>query len=98
MHDALDILERPAAVTLASVIGVAKSDFADWLNDRRNRRIIPHRFEACGYAAVRNPDRKTGLWVIDGSRAMAYANAALSLNEQIKKVQELRGVKLGKGD
>jgi hypothetical protein len=97
MHDALDVLNRPATVTLVMVTAAASGDFAEWLKDRRNRRIIPHRFEACGYVPVRNPDRITGLWVIDGSRVMAYAKAELTPSEQIKEVQKLRGVKLGSG-
>ena len=29
-------------------------DFGEWLIDRKNRRQIPHRLEACGYVQVRN--------------------------------------------
>jgi hypothetical protein len=28
----------------------------DWLKERKNRRIIPHRFETVGYVPVRNKD------------------------------------------
>ena len=38
--------------------------FKMWLQDRKNRRAIPHRFEQCGYAPVRNPDREDGLWKV----------------------------------
>ncbi len=94
LGDALDHLKNPPAVTLISVINAAASilnhDFADWLRDRRNRRIIPHRFEACGYVPVRNPDRDTGLWVIDGRRQVVYAKAELAPGDQIIAVRQLR--------
>src|SRR5262249_28851578 len=56
LADVLDQLGNPAATTLAKVLASATGDFAEWLGDRKNRRIIPHRFEACGYVPVRNPD------------------------------------------
>jgi hypothetical protein len=94
MADALDHLRNPPAVTLMSVINAAASilnhDFADWLRDRKNRRIIPHRFEACGYVPVRNPDRDQGLWVIDRRRQVVYARGELSLGDQIRAAQKLR--------
>jgi hypothetical protein len=52
--------------------------FADWLKDRRNRRVIPHRFEACGYVPVRNPDdARDGQWRIKGKRQTVYARQTL---------------------
>ncbi|MEP2581132.1 MAG: DUF5906 domain-containing protein, partial [Roseibium sp.] len=64
MADALDRLGRPQAVTLIHIFPVVAQEFREWLHDRRNRRKIPHRFDECGYAPVRNPDAKDGLWVI----------------------------------
>jgi hypothetical protein len=55
-----------------------------WLDDRKNRRIIPHRLESCGYIPVRNPDAPTdGLWKIQGKRRAIYARKELSLSKQI---------------
>ena len=64
----------PVVTTLAKVLGKAEGDLFEWLKDRKNRRVIPHRFEACGYTPVRNSDAKDRLWVIgrqatDGLRA-----------------------------
>ena len=77
MADALDVLNRPAIVTLARVISLAGPGFADWLRDRKNARRIPHRLEACGYVAVRNPNDIEGRWKIDGRRHTLYGRAAL---------------------
>ena len=70
----------PEAVTLAQLIAAEtqaqpgewssedgdKNDFAAWLEDRKNRRQIPHRMEAVGYVAVRNDGAKDGLWKVGG--------------------------------
>jgi hypothetical protein len=73
MADALDKLKNPIVVTLDEVARAAPGNFAEWLRDRRNRRVIPHRFEANDYERVRNGDSKDGLWVIGGVRQAASA-------------------------
>ena len=40
--------------------------------------------EACGYAAVCNPDAKDGLWVIGGKRQVVYGRMNVPPSEQIK--------------
>jgi len=66
-------------------------DFSDWLKDRRNRRTIPHRFEACGYVPVRNPaDVHDGQWKIKGKRQTVYARQTLTLRAQIAAAEGLR--------
>jgi hypothetical protein len=84
-----DILEGPAATTLAKVLGAAHGDLFEWLKDRKNRRVIPHKFEACGYAPVRNSDAKDGLWVIGGKRQTVYGRLDLSLSDRVKAAQKL---------
>ena len=54
LADALDRLDNPDAVTIEQVADVADLHFHDWLLDRRNRRVIAHRFEVAGYARVIN--------------------------------------------
>ena len=88
LADVLDRLGNPAATTLARVITRAGDDFAHWLKDRKNRRAIPHRFEQCGYAPVRNSRAKDGLWVM-GTRQVIYAQATLSLRDQYLAAMEL---------
>jgi hypothetical protein len=46
----------------------AEGGFGEWLDDRRNRRAIPHRFEQCGYIPVRNDAADDGPWKISGKR------------------------------
>jgi hypothetical protein len=93
LADVLDLLGNPDATTLKKVIAGAanagRDDFQNWLSDRKNRRVIPHRFEACEYVPVRNPDRKTGVWVVDGERQVVYAKQVLPLHKQIDAARQL---------
>jgi hypothetical protein len=75
--DALEALKNPEAVTLADIRVYASDSFLDWLDDRRNRRLIPRRREAAGYAPVRDQAAKDGLWVIDGRRQSIYVRSDL---------------------
>jgi hypothetical protein len=82
MADALDRLNTPDAVTLRQIARRADDDFAAWLMDRKNRRLIPYRLEQCGYVPVRNPHAKDGLWVIDDARQAIYSKQLLSIRER----------------
>jgi hypothetical protein len=86
LADALDRLAtndvRPDAVTVAQVAAVAITEFGDWLRDRRNRRQIPHRFEECEYAPVRNPSNERGEWIVRGVRQTIYAKTSLTDRER----------------
>jgi hypothetical protein len=87
LADALDAMGNPNAVTIQMIIqsipevrnprgsigDTIPAPFAEWLGDRRNSRVIPHRFEECGYVAVRNSDAKDGLWKVNGKRQVIYA-------------------------
>jgi hypothetical protein len=53
LADILDGLGNPRAVTIEQVAYRASDDFARWLRDRKNSRLIPHRFNKCEYAPVR---------------------------------------------
>jgi hypothetical protein len=89
LADVLDQLGNPAAVTLGRIQNSADGDFADWLKDRKNRRVIPHRLERCGYVPVRNPDAADGLWKIAGKRQAIYAKSTLLPRERIAAVGEI---------
>lgn len=80
--DALEALKNPEAVRLADIRVYASDSFLDWLDDRRNRRLIPHRLEAVGYVPVRNQAAKDGLWVIDGRRQSIYVRSDLPPRER----------------
>jgi hypothetical protein len=95
LADLLDQLNRPAAVTLARLINCTKNAYGEpsefgLLKDRGNRRKIPHRMEACGYVAVRNPEAKSGLWVIAGARQIVYGKADLSPTARRKAAEALQ--------
>ena len=90
MADTLDRLGSPSAVTLLQIREKATSfEFERWLADRKNQRVIPFRFEQCGYARVHNPTAKSGLWVVKNIRQAIYARADLSLREQLMAAQKL---------
>jgi hypothetical protein len=84
LADVLDDLGNPDAVTLKQVAAKATGDFEAWISDRKNRRVIPHRLERCGYVPVRNDMAKDGLWKIRGARQVIYTRDSLSLRERIK--------------
>jgi hypothetical protein len=93
LADALEYLGNPDVVTVAEVIetrwvDVITSDFADYLQDRKQARHIPHRFEEVGYVAVRNPDHKgEGRWRIGKRRCVIYAKKTLSKRDQLAKAR-----------
>jgi hypothetical protein len=89
LADVLDDLGRPAATTLSRIQNTAKGDFETWIKDRKNRRVIPHRLEKCGYVPVRNDDADDGLWRINDRRQVVYAKAELSLRDRIAAAEKL---------
>jgi hypothetical protein len=101
LQDLLDKLGNPDAVTLQQITNAAgadgRVDIMNWLADRKNRRSIPHRFDAVGYVPVRNEDRETGLWVIADVRQVVYAKKELPLREQIRAATALKD-KADRGD
>ena len=80
-------------MTLKELSEITKSgsDFHAFLNDRRNRRSIPYKFESCGYTPVRKGDPKKGhhLWRINGERQTIYAKATLPYAEQLRAATAL---------
>jgi hypothetical protein len=97
LADALDLVaglsankHRPDAVTLADIVAATtQASFADYLKDRKNSRRIPHRFEACGYVPVRNPDAEDGLWRLNGRRQVIYARNNLSFIDRLGAARQL---------
>lgn len=96
LADVLGSLGNPAAVTLDLLVAQAKlrfDSFAEWLQDRRNRRQIPHRLEGAGYEPVRNSVAKDGLWAINGRRQAVYAKSELPLRDRIAAAAAMQSVK-----
>jgi hypothetical protein len=81
----------PDALTLGQLRDAAVgTDIGMWLEDRKNRRAIPHRLESCGYVPVRNPDAPTdGLWKIGPKRVAIYAKKELTLAQQVSVARRL---------
>jgi hypothetical protein len=90
LADVLDAMGWPAAVTISAICAAStQADFVDFLKDRRNSRRLPHRFEACGYTPVRNPDADDGLWRISARRQVVYARNNLSFHDRLASAQTL---------
>jgi len=86
LADILDKLRWPDVITQDDISTRARDmnyfDFAEWLTDRRHRRMIPHRLESVGYEPIRNDGAKDGRWVIDGRRQVVYAKTSLSIRDR----------------
>jgi hypothetical protein len=89
MADVLAKLGRPYAVGVQQVLNAAEGDFSDFLRDRKNRRVIPHRMEAAQYVPVRNPDSNDGLWVINRKRQAVYGRSELSAAQRLGAARRL---------
>jgi len=91
LADVLDRLGNPGATTLNEIIDEAPafSDFHKWLEDRKNRRAIPHRLEAVGYIPFRNPHTKDGHWEVGGVRCVVYVDKRLIPEDAFKAVAAL---------
>jgi hypothetical protein len=90
MADAIDKLGNPDAVTVDQIRNAISGDFASWLKEPKNRRLLPYRFEQCGYSRVASPtNKKQGLWVVGGVRQAIYAKADLTLRERLIAASEL---------
>jgi hypothetical protein len=89
LSDVLDACSNPAAVTLTMLAAASNAGLANWLLDRKNSRLIPHRMKTAGYVPCRNPGAKDGQWKIKERRQTVYVKQDLSVPEQHAAVQEL---------
>ena len=92
LSDILHKMHNPSAVTIEQLMQAANRDNPDfglWLQDRRNRKSIPHPLERCGMTSVRNPYRKDGAWFVQGSQRAIYAKASLSPRDQMAAAMAL---------
>ena len=85
------MLVPPEAITIEMLKDAAGhgSEAAAWIGDRKNRRIIPHRLEKCGYEPVRNETAEDGLWKIKGRRQAVYAHQSLSIRQRVTAARKL---------
>jgi predicted DNA-binding transcriptional regulator AlpA len=90
LADLIDMAGNPKAFTINDIRpGAGNSEIGEWLDDRKNRRQIPHRLEACGYTSIRNDCAADGRWKIRGTRQTVYALAELSLHERLTAAKGL---------
>ena len=89
LADVLDAIGNPLAITLETIKAGAPETLSLWLNDRKNRRVVPHRLEKCGYVSVRNEDAKDGLWKVHGKRQVVYCQKSLPLSAQLAAADAL---------
>jgi hypothetical protein len=83
LADALDELGNPTVVRIQQIVLLSpNSRFSQWLEDRRNSRLIPHRFEECGYTRVRNKTAKDGQWKVNGKRQAIYGRADIPFRDR----------------
>jgi hypothetical protein len=82
LADTIEKLGNPPAVTLRLLVRTASPGLRMWLDDRRNRRTIPHRLEAAGYTTVRNGTAADGMFVVDGRRQAIYARLELPVTDR----------------
>lgn len=92
LADLIDRISNPAALTLQDLLDATSprdSDLVSFLNDRKNRRSIPHRLSAAGYATTRNTDATDGLWKIGGKRQAVYARREMTEVERQRAARAL---------
>ena len=87
------LLGNPDAVTLSQIrdAAITNTDFCSWISDRKNRRVIPHRLEQCGYTPVRSDAADDGLWKLSGKRQVVYARDSLSARDRLRAANRLSG-------
>jgi len=92
LRDIVEHLDKKS-MTLNDLVTGAQDlsyfDMSSELQDRKNRRSMPHKLERVGYSPVRNPDAEDGLFKIAGKRQTVYAQMSLSISEQIKAARFL---------
>jgi hypothetical protein len=90
LADVIEKLGNPDAFTIAQLVATAPAVTAEWLKERKNRRIIPHRLGRCGYVSVQNPEREDGRWKIGDTKQTIYAKLVLSPGAQQQAARRLR--------
>ncbi len=89
LADVLDVLGNPDATTILRIAETADAGLSDWIRERKNRRLIPHRLEQCCYVPVRNSGAVDGLWKLYGKRQAIYAKSALSISDRVLAATKL---------
>jgi hypothetical protein len=85
------ILKREAATT--------NLEMHKWLDDRKNRRALPHKLERVGYSVVRNLEAEDGLCLVAGKREAVYVRADIKgVEERLSAVRRLQEKEQARAD
>ena len=94
MRDFGGEIERPDAVSptiLKREAAQTNIELHKWLDDRKNRRALPHKLERVGYSVVRNLEAEDGLWLVAGKREAVYVRADIKgVEERLGAVRRLQ--------
>lgn len=82
------VAQANTAMTAAEEAMGGEADFALWLKDRRNRKLIPHRMEEQGYVKVLNPNASEGKWIVKATAVTIYARTTLTPDERVSAARE----------
>ena len=89
MEDIIDSLDKPTALTISDLISrastVGRHGFVDFLEERKNARVVGIRLEQCGYRRFANPNEKTGRWRVGGQRTGVYVAKELTDREAFRR-------------
>lgn len=87
----IEALSNPQILTLSQLAQRARDrhafEVAEFLTSLKTRRNVQHRLQVQGYVAVRNQDRKDGLWLVDGKRQAVYAQRKLSYRASVEAIR-----------
>ena len=97
LADAIDRMrssdkQPPDIFTLERLAAVTDAPLAVWINDPKNRRIVPKLLEKVGYLRVANPTAVDGRWKINGKRQTVYGHKHLAPVARIDAARRLPGV------
>lgn len=95
----LDALDYPPIITIEELAQLANSrrpkgeemmqadvEFARWLKDRKNSRVVAHRINDAGYVNVWNSAAGDGRWKAGGKKWTFYGRNDLTINDRMTEV------------
>jgi Bifunctional DNA primase/polymerase, N-terminal/Primase C terminal 2 (PriCT-2)/Family of unknown function (DUF5906) len=89
LADVIEEMGSPQALTLKQITAKAPFELREWLEERGNRRVIPHRLQKAGYVPIRNDSAEDGQWVISGKRQAIYVAQALPIRLRLVAARAL---------
>ena len=97
-REAIDKAGDPAAITINILAQHAGHELVEWIRDRKNRRNIPRRMDACGHVPVRNAGAIDGRWKIGGRLQVIYGLKSLSVGDRYRAAEQLKVIEDDRAD